>query len=152
MLTAGFALFCYRRRVSIEQSSPSVPSEAGMGVAQPAANRPQNVVARSLADIADQVGASLVAGDAFVTGIALSAASTQPGDLFFAQPARTHGARYLADAVEAGAVAVLTDAAGADIIDATTGLSALPRIVVDGHPVGCWVGSPPGSTTSLRVR
>jgi UDP-N-acetylmuramoyl-L-alanyl-D-glutamate--2,6-diaminopimelate ligase len=43
-----------------------------MGVAQPAANRPQNVVARSLADIADQVGASLVAGDAFVTGIALS--------------------------------------------------------------------------------
>ncbi|ODT24933.1 MAG: UDP-N-acetylmuramyl-tripeptide synthetase [Microbacterium sp. SCN 69-37] len=135
MLTAGFALFCYRRRVSIEQSSPSDPSEAGMGVAQPAANRPQNVVARSLADIADQVGASLVAGDAFVTGIALSAASTQPGDLFFAQPgARTHGARYLADAVEAGAVAVLTDAAGADIIDATTGLSALPRIVVDGHP------------------
>lgn len=127
--------FCYRRRVSIEQSSPSDPSDAEAGTPHRAANRPQSVTARSLQDIASQVGALQVTGDTPVTGISLSTASTQAGDLFFAQPgARTHGAHFLADAVAAGAVAVLTDAAGAEIVDATPGLATLPRIVVDGHP------------------
>ncbi|RPA63454.1 UDP-N-acetylmuramoyl-L-alanyl-D-glutamate--2,6-diaminopimelate ligase [Gordonia oryzae] len=48
-----------------------------------------------------------------VTGVSLRAQDVRSGDLFAALPgARTHGARFAADAVERGATAVLTDAAG----------------------------------------
>ena len=49
-----------------------------------------------------------------VTGATLRASEVQPGDLFAALPgARAHGADFAADAVAAGAAAVLTDADGA---------------------------------------
>ena len=48
-----------------------------------------------------------------ITGVTLRAQDVQPGDLFAALPgSTTHGARYAGDAIERGAVAVLTDAAG----------------------------------------
>ena len=48
-----------------------------------------------------------------VTGVTLRAQDVLPGDLFAALPGSlTHGARYAGDAIERGAVAVLTDAAG----------------------------------------
>ena len=48
-----------------------------------------------------------------ITGVTLRAQDVLPGDLFAALPgATTHGARYAGDAIERGAVAVLTDAAG----------------------------------------
>ena len=49
-----------------------------------------------------------------VTGVSLSSQRVRPGDLYAALPgSRAHGIRYAADAVAAGAVAVLTDEAGA---------------------------------------
>jgi UDP-N-acetylmuramoyl-L-alanyl-D-glutamate--2,6-diaminopimelate ligase len=49
-----------------------------------------------------------------VTGATLRAADVRRGDLFAALPgARVHGADYAADAIAAGAAAVLTDLAGA---------------------------------------
>jgi UDP-N-acetylmuramoyl-L-alanyl-D-glutamate--2,6-diaminopimelate ligase len=55
-------------------------------------------------------------GDARVTGVTLSSQRVQPGDLY-AAPAgsTTHGATFAAEAVAAGAVAVLTDPPGADL-------------------------------------
>ncbi|HJX43708.1 MAG TPA: Mur ligase domain-containing protein, partial [Geodermatophilus sp.] len=56
-----------------------------------------------------------VQGDAgtAVTGVTLASTEVLPGDLYAALPgARTHGARYAADAAARGAVAVLTDPAG----------------------------------------
>ena len=55
-------------------------------------------------------------GDARVTGLTISSQRVQPGDLY-AAPAgsTTHGATFAAQAVAAGAVAVLTDPAGAEI-------------------------------------
>ncbi|MBD0022646.1 UDP-N-acetylmuramoyl-L-alanyl-D-glutamate--2,6-diaminopimelate ligase [Gordonia pseudamarae] len=51
--------------------------------------------------------------DAQVTGVTLRGQDVQPGDLFAALPgANTHGARFAAAAVEAGATAILTDPAG----------------------------------------
>jgi len=48
-----------------------------------------------------------------VSGISLSTQRLEPGDLYAALPgSRAHGARFAADAVAAGAVAVLTDATG----------------------------------------
>ncbi|MGJ3507325.1 UDP-N-acetylmuramoyl-L-alanyl-D-glutamate--2,6-diaminopimelate ligase [Enemella sp. A6] len=52
-----------------------------------------------------------------VQGINLDSRFVTPGDLYVALPGtRTHGARFGAQAVEAGAVAVLTDTAGAGML------------------------------------
>jgi UDP-N-acetylmuramoyl-L-alanyl-D-glutamate--2,6-diaminopimelate ligase len=63
-----------------------------------------------------------------VTGITLSTQRVQPGDLY-AAPAgsRVHGATYARQAVDAGAVAVLTDPEGAAICDQL----GVPVLVVD---------------------
>jgi UDP-N-acetylmuramoyl-L-alanyl-D-glutamate--2,6-diaminopimelate ligase len=53
--------------------------------------------------------------DVAVTGVTLRAQHVQPGDLFAALPgARAHGADFADRALTAGAVAVLTDPAGAE--------------------------------------
>ena len=52
------------------------------------------------------------------TGITLDSRSVQPGDIYAALPgAHTHGARFVAQALERGAVAVLTDPSGAELIE-----------------------------------
>jgi UDP-N-acetylmuramoyl-L-alanyl-D-glutamate--2,6-diaminopimelate ligase len=73
-----------------------------------------------LGELADRVRAAAydvtLAGDPgrVVTGLTLSSQRTFPGDLYAALPgSRAHGMSYAADAVAAGAVALLTDPAGA---------------------------------------
>ncbi|MEJ3658948.1 UDP-N-acetylmuramoyl-L-alanyl-D-glutamate--2,6-diaminopimelate ligase [Actinomycetes bacterium KLBMP 9759] len=73
-------------------------------------------------------------GSVLVSGVTLRASDARPGDLFAALPgARAHGADFADVALRAGAVAVLTDPAGAGR-DALTGLPVLvhptPRDVV----------------------
>ena len=58
----------------------------------------------------------LAPADAHLTGVTLRSQSVQPGDLYAALPgAKTHGAAFAAQAVAAGAVAVLTDPHGLDL-------------------------------------
>jgi UDP-N-acetylmuramoyl-L-alanyl-D-glutamate--2,6-diaminopimelate ligase len=68
-----------------------------------------------------------------LTGLTMNSRAVQPGDLYVAPAgSTTHGARFAADAVRAGAVAVLTDQAGAEICTelwSGTGL-AVPVLVV----------------------
>ena len=83
----------------------------------PAALRPSSCVGVPLSTLAAQVGAVPAEGstesDLQITGVTLRAQDVRPGDLFAALPgATTHGARFYGDAVESGAVAVLTDADG----------------------------------------
>jgi UDP-N-acetylmuramoyl-L-alanyl-D-glutamate--2,6-diaminopimelate ligase len=55
----------------------------------------------------------LTGTDVAVTGITSGTSFVRPGDVFAALPGRvSHGAAYVPDALAAGAVAVLTDAAG----------------------------------------
>ncbi len=69
----------------------------------------------SLAQISDQP----------ITGITLDSREVQPGDLYVALGgARAHGASFLSSALELGAVAMLTDAAGLKIAQ---GSQALPE-------------------------
>ena len=80
--------------------------------------------------MASLVGGVLVGEDRGVTGVSLSSQDVQAGDLYAALPgANAHGARYAGGAREAGAVAVLTDAAGVDVLEAD-GVD-LPRVVVE---------------------
>ena len=68
------------------------------------------------------------AADVPVTGVSLDSRAIRPGDLYVALPGQaTHGARFAAQAVAAGAAAVLTDAAGVGLL---AGLG-VPVVVVD---------------------
>jgi UDP-N-acetylmuramoyl-L-alanyl-D-glutamate--2,6-diaminopimelate ligase len=100
------------------------PTETG------AAPRPSGNVPLPLAALADLLGAP-VAGSpegTAVRGVTLASGEVQPGDLYAALPgSRTHGVRFLPDAMSRGAVAVLTDPTGRD--DAVA--AGLPVLVVD---------------------
>lgn len=64
--------------------------------------------------------AALVPGaaDVPVTGVTLDSRGVRPGDLYVALPGHaTHGARFADQAVASGAVAVLTDPAGAALLE-----------------------------------
>ena len=82
--------------------------------------RPISPAATSLDELAELVaatGLTETTSDLEVSGICLSSAAVLPGDLFVALPGeRTHGARYVDQAVTRGAVAVVTDRAGAETI------------------------------------
>jgi len=94
--------------------------------------RPNHPVGHALRGLAEQVAAvpsgAAAVPDVQVTGVTLRGQNAQSGDLFAALPgASSHGARYAADAVAQGAVAVLTDPAGVDAM----GDVAVPVLV---HP------------------
>lgn len=79
--------------------------------------RPRHRPQHRLGDLAAHLGAALDGEDVTVTGLAVGSRDVVPGDLFVALPGlRTHGAHHAADAVAAGAVAVLTDPAGAGLV------------------------------------
>jgi UDP-N-acetylmuramoyl-L-alanyl-D-glutamate--2,6-diaminopimelate ligase len=103
----------------------STPSAAGGAVA---AIRPRHIVPVDLAEVARVAHARTPAASVDVTGVSLDSRSVLPGDLYAALPgAITHGAAFVAKAQQSGAVAVLTDPAGADRANAT----GLPVLVVD---------------------
>jgi len=75
--------------------------------------RPSRTEPVSLAELAALVGGTAT-GTAMVTGVTLRAQHVRPGDVFAALPGvHAHGADFAAEALAAGAVAVLTDRDGA---------------------------------------
>lgn len=73
---------------------------------------------KSLRSIANLLDADLVSGDVVISGLTQSSHEIEPGDIFLAFPgAKTHGARFCVEAKERGALAVLTDPAGAEIVN-----------------------------------
>ncbi len=97
------------------------------------ATRPQRTRHTSAAELAAWLGADTdlaVHGDLDVpvSGISLSTARIRPGDLYAALPgAHAHGADFAAGALGAGAVAVLTDAAGLDRLPPDTPALVVPE-------------------------
>jgi UDP-N-acetylmuramoyl-L-alanyl-D-glutamate--2,6-diaminopimelate ligase len=92
--------------------------------------RPSSTAGVPLRALAAAVGAMTADGAAVPSvpagGVTLRAQDALPGDLFAALPGATaHGARYILDAVTRGAVAVLTDPAGA----AMAGAAGVPVLV-----------------------
>ena len=92
--------------------------------------RPSAPPRTPLSEVSSWIDADLRPADAggtLVTGLSLSSQRIQPGDLYAALPgSRAHGAAYAGDAAAAGAVAVLTDEAGA-VQAADLGLPLLVR-------------------------
>ncbi|MBI3225318.1 MAG: UDP-N-acetylmuramoyl-L-alanyl-D-glutamate--2,6-diaminopimelate ligase [Mycolicibacterium cosmeticum] len=77
--------------------------------------RPSHPTGELLGPLAARIGAVGVhAPDLRVTGVTLRSQDVVAGDLFAALPgSRMHGARFAGDAIDAGAVAVITDPDGA---------------------------------------
>ena len=87
--------------------------------------RPIEEIKRTIESIAAIVNATFQ-GEAsvVVSGLSQSSVQVQPGDLFIALPGdKFHGADFAADAISKGAVAVLTDLAGA------TKIQGIPLII-----------------------
>ena len=117
---------------------------------------PQGVTLREIAERVDvefESSPSDETLDTRVTGTTLNSKDVRQGDLYFALPgARRHGAEFAGQAADHGAVAVMTDAAGALVI-AEAGIK-LPVLVSAVHPrhlagavSGCVYG-----TTDLGAR
>ncbi len=95
--------------------------------------RPSTVKAVRLASICEAIGVAVPgpAAEVAVTGISLNSRAVEPGDLYVALPgAARHGADFVQQAIEAGAVAVLTDDAGARLLALSTDIP-VPVIIVD---------------------
>jgi UDP-N-acetylmuramoyl-L-alanyl-D-glutamate--2,6-diaminopimelate ligase len=80
--------------------------------------------------LAELFGDRAAVSDPVVSGISIDSRLVRPGDLYVAlSGAHHHGAEFVQQAAQAGAVAILTDTAGGQIADGVP----LPVIVVD-HP------------------
>ncbi|MEH1130106.1 UDP-N-acetylmuramoyl-L-alanyl-D-glutamate--2,6-diaminopimelate ligase [Micromonospora sp. CPCC 206061] len=92
--------------------------------------RPRTATPRAFAELAELISAPRPAGDApgpLVSGVTHASDAVRPGDLFAALPgARRHGRDFVPAAAAAGAVAVLTDKAGAP----AAAKAELPALVV----------------------
>ena len=94
--------------------------------------RPLNPVSKTFTELRRFLSIDPHASDASdvrgeFTGLTSNTQFLQSGDLFIALPGRNfHGASFITDVVSAGAVAVLTDAAGVDLVG-----NSLPILV---HP------------------
>ncbi len=92
--------------------------------------RPEHPSPRPLALLAQEFGLEFTGSldGVEVTGVTLSTQDLRPGDLYVGvRGANSHGAQYAAQAAEGGAVAILTDAEGAEL----AADSGLPVLVVD---------------------
>ncbi|MFE2722942.1 UDP-N-acetylmuramoyl-L-alanyl-D-glutamate--2,6-diaminopimelate ligase [Kitasatospora sp. NPDC059327] len=105
-------------------SLPAVPKPDQITVSPP---RPVRAQAQPLAELARLLGLAPVEGGP-VTGVTHDSRAVRPGDVYVAFPgANHHGAAFAAQAAAAGAVALLTDPAGAELAAGT----GLPLLVVD---------------------
>lgn len=113
---------------AVPHADQSPTTQKGASVTYPGPPRPVHVSATSLAELADQLGVAAPENAAEVTGITHDSRAVRPGDLYAALPgARAHGADFVTQAAGLGAVAVLTDPAGAERAAAT----GLPVLVAD---------------------
>jgi UDP-N-acetylmuramoyl-L-alanyl-D-glutamate--2,6-diaminopimelate ligase len=112
--------------------------------------RPRTVIPVALDVVGQACGAAPAPGSVPVSGFTANTSYVRPGDLFAGVPGRSgHGARFAADAIAAGAVAVLTDSAGAGLVPAGVPTLVVPDVrAALGSAAACVYGHP---SDSLRV-
>jgi UDP-N-acetylmuramoyl-L-alanyl-D-glutamate--2,6-diaminopimelate ligase len=112
--------------------------------------RPQHVPGQRIADVVSRLPAATLHGDpdVIVTGIGQDSREMQRGDVYVARAgAHTHGIDHVRQALDAGAVAVLTDAAAAvRALDAgASAVIAVPNPRAAAGEVAAWVYGDPAS-------
>jgi len=106
------------------------------------ATRPRRPPRTRIADLAAAVGLEFHGdADTEITGVSLSTQRILDGDLYAALPgSRVHGIEYAEQAVDAGAVAVMTDQVGIDLIRPYSPVLAGVPILVAEQP-RTWLGA-----------
>ncbi|MDQ1597094.1 MAG: UDP-N-acetylmuramoyl-L-alanyl-D-glutamate--2,6-diaminopimelate ligase [Microbacteriaceae bacterium] len=92
--------------------------------------RPEHPLARPLAGLVAEFGLESLGSldDVEITGVTLRSTEVESGDLYVGiRGGTSHGAQFAAQAAESGAVAVLTDRAGAEL----AADSGLPIVIVE---------------------
>src|SRR3954464_1915794 len=92
-------------------TSHGAQSATSHGAQSATSLRPSQVRSRSIAGLLERLPAARLhgGGDALVTGITHDSRQVRPGDMYLARAGeRTHGIDHVEQALEAGAVAVLT--------------------------------------------
>lgn len=98
----------------------------------PTTLRPEHPVPVKFSAVVEQFGLSAATADADLTGISMNTGDLRPGDLFVAMPGlKTHGAKFFERALELGAVALITDAAGIAEIRASSGEPSVPFALLE---------------------
>jgi UDP-N-acetylmuramoyl-L-alanyl-D-glutamate--2,6-diaminopimelate ligase len=114
--------------------------------------RPLSVLGSLLGVRLASAGSSFSPNDlGFVSGVTLDSRAVAPGDLYVALPgSRVHGAAFCADAVAAGAAAILTDPDGKSRA-AATGVPVFVLADPRGKlgEIACWVYGNPSSRMTL---
>jgi len=110
--------------------------------------RPQQVRAQSVAGLVERLPRCRLHGDpdVVVSGITHDSRQVQPGDLYLARAgAQTHGIDFVADAMAAGATAVLTDADSVPRAQAagSTAVVEVPDPRAATGPAAAWVYDDP---------
>ncbi len=120
--------------------------------------RPLTPPVRRLSVLAELLAESggverLGSADPIITGISLATQRIRRGDLYAALPGtRTHGAAHAAAALEAGALAVLTDPVGAALLPEGTDAIVVPQVrAVLGSLAAYLYGFPATRLTMLAV-
>jgi UDP-N-acetylmuramoyl-L-alanyl-D-glutamate--2,6-diaminopimelate ligase len=104
------------------------------------------MISRTLVELARFIGIESDQPEISFTGVSLNSRTLVAGDLFIALPgAKSHGASFIDQVISQGAAAVLTDAAGAEIIPRKIPLLVVndPRFWVG--PVASWFYNNPFS-------
>jgi len=116
--------------------------------------RPDSVIPVSLGSIAETFNLSVIEAheEITVTGISMNTGDLRPGDLFVAMPGiKTHGANFATKALELGAVAIITDATGKELI----GVTEVPVLILEeprkrlGELAAFVYGNTPGNVPTL---
>lgn len=96
----------------------------------PPAPRPAMPNQVLLSDLASELGLSIKKSepDVTITGVSMNTTDVHEGDIFFAMPGdKTHGIRFIDEAVNKGAVAIATDGEGLQLLRS----SSVPVIVIE---------------------
>ncbi|TAM83227.1 MAG: UDP-N-acetylmuramyl-tripeptide synthetase, partial [Jatrophihabitans sp.] len=113
-------------------------------------SRPSQVSPTTLGSLAGLTGGRTGRPQVSVTGVTVASDGTRPGDLFVAAPgAHVHGARFAAEALAAGAIAVMTDAPGALMLPPRVAALVVTDVRAAVGPVAAAVYGRPSSR--LRV-
>jgi UDP-N-acetylmuramoyl-L-alanyl-D-glutamate--2,6-diaminopimelate ligase len=92
--------------------------------------RPEHQVPVALSALASEFGLNWdgAPSEVSVTGISMNTNDLRPGDLFVAMPGlKTHGASFVQAAIDKGAVALITDSAGLELLSGTS----LPTLILE---------------------
>jgi UDP-N-acetylmuramoyl-L-alanyl-D-glutamate--2,6-diaminopimelate ligase len=107
-------------------------------------------VPHSLSELADRFRARLDGADVTVSGVTAASALVQTGDLFAGVPGQhAHGARYAAEAMAAGAAAILTDEAGAALVPSGTSTLVVPDVRATLGPLAAVVYGEPSAAMNV---